>query len=97
MEKKIIDIMRSNGLDKVHLDYLVDLGDWCDADGDILPLVGNTIVIEDDSVIIYDDNNEIYGHVDSEDKYRFAELEEQQQEEAFFWLNATLGHTDAKE
>ena len=92
MEKEIIDIMRSRCLDKIHLEYLIDLGD---TDGDAYPITCNTIIIENSEVIIYDDNLEnCDGSIDAEDKYIFSDLDEDQQKQALWCLDATLEYLD---
>ena len=95
MEKEIIDIMRSRCLDKIHLEYLIDLGDEYDADGDAYPITCNTIIVENGEVIIYDDNHEnCDGSVDAEDKHIFSDLDEDQQKQALWCLDATLEYLD---
>ena len=95
MEQEIINIMSSRGLNKIHLEYLIDLGDVYDAEGDVLPITCNTIMIDNGEVIIYDDNFENEdGSVDECDKYIFSDLDEYQQKQVLWCLDATLEYLD---
>ena len=87
--------MSSRNLDKIHLEYLVDLGDEIDADGEFYAITCNTIKIEGDKAIVYDDNLENEdGSVDEENKYFINDLDEDQQKEALWCLDATLEYLD---
>jgi hypothetical protein len=45
MKEKIIETMRSRCLEKIHLEYLIDLGDEYDGE-EVLPMTCNTIALE---------------------------------------------------
>jgi hypothetical protein len=95
MEQEIINIMKSRGLNKLHLEYLIDLGDEYDADGDVYAITCNTVAICDNEVYIYDDNVEyLDGHIDKGDEYYFCELDEDQQAYILWALDATLEYLD---
>ena len=95
MEKEIISIMSSRNLDKIHLEYLVDLGDEYDEDGEPFSITCNTLKIVNGEVVVYNDNNEdLDGSVDILDMYRFDELDDDQQKSALWALDATLEYLD---
>jgi hypothetical protein len=95
MEKEIINIMSSRNLNKIHLEYLIDLGDEYDADGDAFAITCNTLKIVNGEVVVYNDNNEDWdGSVDILDMYRFDELDDDQQKSALWALDATLEYLD---
>ena len=96
MEKWIINIMKLRGLDKLHLEYLIDLGDeYIDEDGETYPITCNTIAILDDEVYIYDDCLEDEdGYVGKGDVHFFNDLDKSQQEYVLWGLNATLEYLD---
>jgi hypothetical protein len=95
MEKEIINIMSSRNLNKIHLEYLIDLGDEIDADGEAFAITCNTLKIVNGEVIVYNDNNEDWdGSVDEEDKYFINDLDEDQQKQALWCLDATLEYLD---
>lgn len=95
MEKKIINIMTSRGLNKIHLEYLIDLGDDVDCDGDIFAITCDTLVIKDKHVIVYDSNNEDWNdEVEDEDIYYFNKQDEEVQKQALWCLEETLKYWD---
>ena len=90
VKDKIFDIMRSRKINKIHLDFLIDLGDDC-YDGEIIPITCNTIELDDDEIIIYDSNMENEdGSVDDWDKYCFENLDEGQQKQILWSLKSTI-------
>ena len=89
IKDKIFDMMRSRKVNKIHLNYLIDLGDEC-YDGEIIPITCDTIELDDDEIIIYDSSMENEdGSVDDWDKYRFESLDEGQQKEILWSLKST--------
>ena len=59
MEDLIKRILGEHGLDKIKLITLIDLGDEVDEDGEALPIIANTIEIDENgNVMVYDDRNE---------------------------------------
>ena len=59
MEDLIKRVLEENGLTKIKLITLIDLGSEVDDDGDVFPITANTIKIdENDNVVIYDDREE---------------------------------------
>lgn len=95
MEKEIINIMTSRGLNKIHLNYLIDLGDYIDCEGEVFAITCDTLTIKDNQVIIFDSNNENEdGSVDNEDIYYFNKLNKEVQKQAFWCLEETLKYWD---
>lgn len=98
MEKDIIEIMMSRGLDKIHLEYLIGLGDEYDADGETYPISCNTLAIFDNEVYVYDDFMEhMDGYVFNCDRYGFCELDENKKNYVLWALHKTLEYLDNNE
>ena len=93
MEKKIIELIRSTGKDRIQLEYLIDLGDEYDEDNEPFAITCDMLMIEDGHVIVTDSRCENPdGSVDNEDKYLFNDLDDDRQKQALWCLEATLAY-----
>lgn len=91
MEENIIAMLRSMQTDKFHCEYLIDLGDEEDWNGEMVAITCDTIVFTDGKIYICDDNLENEdGSYDEEDMRPFSELDEDGRKEVMAAINMTL-------
>lgn len=92
MEKKIKELLEKNGLTKVKLLSLIDLGNALDADLEEYPIVADIVEIRDGDVYIYDEADEDENGV-IEPIFKVSELKEfmpNTTNDLFWVLNETL-------
>ena len=92
MEKKIKELLEKNGLTKVKLLSLIDLGNALDADLEEYPIVADIVEIRDGDVYIYDEADEDENGV-VEPIFKVSELKEfmpNTTNDLFWVLNETL-------
>ena len=91
MKEKIIALMQKNGLTKIKLINLIDMGDCYDEDGEPYPIVANTLEIKDGKLYCYDDNYEDNdGNVSFEYWYEVNSLDNRIQMDCFSSLERAL-------
>ena len=90
MEKEIIDLMLSNGLNKIKLFDLIDMGNGLDDDLEEYPIVADVIEIRDNVVYIYDEADEDANGV-IEPLYRLSDLSDSIKKDVRWALIETLG------
>jgi len=91
MENKIIEVLSALGTDKFHTEYLMDLGDEIDVDGETYPIACDTVLLVDGSVYVCDSNDENEdGSFDDEDLHAFSDLDDNTKCEVANAINMTV-------
>lgn len=86
----VINLMSSNGLSKVFLFSLIDLGDGLDVDLESYPIVADAIEVIDGEVYIYDQSDEDEnGKIEL--KYKLSDLPNGVIKDVRWVLSETLG------
>ena len=94
-DKAIKYILKERGTDKFHLEYLVDLGDEEDFEGEVFAITCDTIILKDKNIFIGNSNNENEeGIIDEEELYPFNRLTESQRKEVLWALTKTIEWLD---
>jgi hypothetical protein len=90
-EAEIISTLVSKGLDKFHCEYLIDLGNEEDSDGEEVAITCDTIVIIDGKLYVYESNNENEdGSVDREDMYDYQKLDKEAKQSVWSAFKLTM-------
>ena len=90
MENEIIELMQSNGFDKIKLLTLVDLSNEFCADLEEYPIVANVVEIKNGEVYIYDESDEVKNGV-IEPIYKLSDLSKGVAEDVKLSVVDTLG------
>ena len=90
-EAEMLSTLVSKGLDKFHCEYLIDLGDEEDWDGEEVAITCDTIIVIDGKLYVYDSNNENEdGSVDREDMYDYQKLDSDGKKSVWSAFNLTM-------
>lgn len=89
MLEEIKNILSKNGISRLNLSYLIDLGNDIDDDEDEIPIVADTIELVGNDVYVYDSRDEDEDGV-IDPYWKLSELDEKVWKDTLFNIKKTL-------